>query len=152
MIYDVSDTNKLIKKVFPNLDKYVMNSMTPSLSYNEGEIIISMLILGDDFIMQDFKADKEGKVKIETTCYIEENKYNIGKDLVIRFEFHYDTGYPMFESVITGDQLEAQKTFIKALSTVDKIYIWVADNKREVFKIIEVNWDYTVHKEILDII
>ena len=150
MIYDVSDTNQIMRKVFPNLDEYIMNSMTPSLSDNDGKTVISMLVLGNDFMIQDFKADKDGKVRIDTTCYIEENEYGIGKDLIIRFDFYYKTGHPIFETVIMGDLPEAQEAFIKGLNVVDKIYIWIADNKREVFKIMEVNWGYNAHKEVLD--
>jgi Ca2+-binding EF-hand superfamily protein len=133
----------LMKKLFPQIKKYPMNSMTPNISRDDdNKIVVSMLALADDEMIQDFVKDTDGKVDIEINCYLEKNKNNIGRDLVIRFNFYYPTGHPIFESVIYGDLLDRQKDFIEALMRVDNIMVWVVDKHHKVRKVIQTTWDY----------
>lgn len=141
----------LMEKIFTRFREYPMNSMTPALSTNvDGKEVVSMLILGDDYMVQDFKQDTEGRVDIKISCYTERNQHNIGKDLVVRIDFYYPTGHPIFETVLYGDLAKGQKEFIEALKTVDKVVVWVADKDREAIKVMQLEWDYKAHADILD--
>jgi hypothetical protein len=140
----------LMGKVFPRYREYPIYSMIPALDSDEDRVVVSMLITGDDMMLQDFKADTEGRADVETICYTEKNEHGVGKDLVIRIDFFYPTGNPTFKAVIYGDLLDLQKDFVKALSKVNELVVWVADKNRKVLNVMELDWDYIAHKPVLE--
>lgn len=144
---DNKEIQELARKIFPQMGMYPMNSMTPSIS-NENKSV-SFFILADDEMIQDFREHK-GVSSVEITTYLENNENRIGKDLVIRIDFYFPTGHPIFETVVYGDLLDEQIYFIKALKQVDKIALWIANKDRVVEKIMYLNWNYNNHKNTLE--
>lgn len=139
----------LLKSIFPGYKNYNINTMSPSLGKNGDKRIVSMLIIGDDTMIKDFKDDKSGQVDISTICYTKRNKNGIGQDLIIWLEFLYPTGHPSFKAVIYGDAIQEQKDFIEALESISELIIWVADKRYRVVKVMSTNWNYEAHKENL---
>lgn len=142
---------KLAKEVFPTMEEYPINSMTPSLGKDEeGNPIVSFLIIGDDVMLEAFRADTKGECEVEITTFLEKNENRIGQDLVIRVDFYYPTGHPFYEAVIAGDLLDGQKAFVKALEQVDKFNIWIANKDKVVEKVLNIAWDYSKAKDTLE--
>lgn len=150
IIMNILETQGVMQKVFPKYKQYPLNSMIPALSLNDNKIVVSMLIIADDEMIKDFIIDQSGMVDVEINTYLDNNEYNIGKDLKIRFDFYYPTGHPIFEATIHGDLLDRQKDFVEALKMVDSIVIWIADKNRKVKKVMNVSWDYNLAKHTLD--
>ncbi|NLX76799.1 MAG: hypothetical protein GXZ01_05410 [Clostridiaceae bacterium] len=147
---DIYLAQPVLERIFPRYTEYPMNSVTPAISYSRNGILLSMLILADDVMARDFKADDKDEVGIEITCYTRENQDGIGEDLVIRFVFQFSTGHPMFEAVIAGDLLDHQKDFVRALKQVDELILWIVDSSYKVFRVLELSWNYEGHKEVLE--
>ncbi|MFW6047013.1 MAG: hypothetical protein ACOCP4_04420 [Candidatus Woesearchaeota archaeon] len=139
-----------MERIFPRHTIYPMNSMTPSVGESKDGPTISFLLLGDDDLIQDFIKDTSGRVNIETSIYTEENKKGIGKDLVIRFIFMYPTGQPICETVLYGDLAEEQKRFIEDMKKVDRFLIFVSNKNHQLVKVIELDFDYKSHLDILN--
>lgn len=141
---------KILNEVFPKNKEYSINSLTPTVLDDGRKVVISFLAVLDDYMIQNFIFDKNSKVDIKISTYLERNKYNIGKDLAMRFDFYYPTGHPMLETVIYGDLKDKQKSFVKALRQVDEFIFWVVDKDTQVKKVMQVNWDSNKSKDTLD--
>lgn len=140
---------ELARRIFPQMDIYPMNSMTPSIANDENGKAVSFFVLADDEMIQDFRQHK-GISNIEISTYLEKNENGIGKDLVIKLDFFFPTGHPIFETVVYGDLLDKQTDFVKALREVNKIALWIANKDRVVEKVMYLSWSYDDHKKTLD--
>jgi len=140
--------NQLAAEIaFPNMNLYPLNSMTPTL---DEDGVISLLIIGEEELIQDIRKDKDGQVNLQISCYLESNKLGLGQDIVIRIEFFYPSGTPSFETVIYGHLLHKQSKFVHALEKAKCFAMFVADANRKVFKVMSILWDFEVHRSILE--
>jgi hypothetical protein len=147
---DLESTRPILEKIFPKYREYPVNSMMPTVGYNSNGYIASMLIIVDDFMLEDFKKDKSDKVDLEIDCCTKRNSNGIGKDLIIRFDFYFKTGHPVFKTIVYGDLLDDQKRFIEGLKQVNDIMIWILDKDYNIFRVLNTDWNYEEHKDILE--
>lgn len=138
--------NDLVQQIFPDIIKYPINSITPVIGKNKDSIIVSMFILGDDFMLQDFRENSEIETKISCTSKIEK----AFKSLSIRFDFLFKTGHPVFECKFTNENLSVSKEILEALTKVNEFIVWVIDKEYKVLKVLHLDWDYEIHKNIIN--
>lgn len=67
---------------------------------------------------------------------------------MIRLDFLFSTGYPVFVTRIFGDDPLKQREFLEALLRVDKIYIFVTNSRFRLIKVKELPFNATEHPEI----
>ena len=107
--------NELVEQLFPHRKDYPVNSMTPTVISGADGKKIAMLVVGDDLV-EEYLWAHEGVPEITGTLYLEENKYKIGKDLIISFVVACDAGTLHFETSILGDEIKAQQLILDILS------------------------------------
>ncbi|MDS1030741.1 hypothetical protein RDV78_09775 [Bacillota bacterium LX-D] len=148
----IKGNQAIMESIFPGWREFPKNSMTPALNISEdGKKMVSFLILASKELLQDFYNEPEEYV-IFTTVYLRKNKQKVGQDLIIRFDFNYPNNISYFESVIQGNLGNSQILFCKALTEVQKLYVFAADNHGKVLKVKEVLWDCTQHKDIYKLV
>jgi hypothetical protein len=153
----ITSNQQVMQRLFLDWKSFPINSMIPKIFYykdnpTEPEAVV-FLILGDDYMVSDFKLEPPGgSVIVETNISLKKNVHKIGRDLVIRFDFLYPTGHPVFEATVYGDDPPRQREFCAALVRVDKLYVFVANQKFKLIKAKELAWNPTEHQEIYDIL
>ena len=144
---DIYLTQPLMERLFPGMKKH-KEPMAFSLA-GDGfgtKNIISVLIRPSRDGVESFR-NSCGSYETMITCYpITENG---GKKLGFRLEFSFEDRILCSDGII--DPINPiQRQIIDSLKLNDKIYIWVADDESRVVKIIELEWDYDKHKEVID--
>lgn len=143
--------NNLMKKIFVRYEEYPINSPVPSITIGQdGEIVLSMLIVADDTTSRHVKAYKDRVVNVKTSCYTEIKESGMGENLIIALQFFYPACQPIFRTIITGDSIDGQMQFSEVLKSVSEFNVWITDRKYQVLKVMTLDWDYEVHRRILE--
>ncbi|MCD4711748.1 MAG: hypothetical protein K8R73_00560 [Clostridiales bacterium] len=142
----ISDTQPLMKSIFPGLEDFPLNVMITSVTkQNNGIPIISFLVIVDDNSIT--KINHLGNhVNLELFTYTEVNPNGFGKDFFLKFKFLCNSEELEYVAEITANNQIRQIDFIQALKTVDKINVWFANKDRKVEKVISIDFDYQVVK------
>lgn len=140
-----------IEKVFPGWRQYPGNSMTPGMAGEGNNATVFFLVKCDEEIVQDFRKEPPGsKVLINTLTYWEKSQYGEGRDLVIRFDFYFDTGQPQLETVLYHDV--DCSALAQALLQVTNVHIIVITTAGEYVKTKLVSWRPEKHRGSLKLL
>ncbi len=140
----------MIDQLFPHRKSYAVNSMTPTLVDGVAGKKLAMLVIGDQMVEEILWALEE-LPEILPMVYLEDNKYDIGKDLVISFLLVSDQGSIRFETSIVGDEKKAQNLVLGVLAEPAEIGIFVVNEEGEVIDLLRAYtnpeewstvWDY----------
>jgi hypothetical protein len=139
----------LVNKLFPDLETYETNKMQSSIAEgNDGEVIISMLVLVGENNLKYFKREIVLDVGIIT--YLKRNRKTRVQDIIIGFDFYNSINSINFETIIRGDIPQDQKKIINALKKIDEFILFIADKDGIIEKTMRINWSYISAKETLD--
>jgi ABC-type phosphate/phosphonate transport system permease subunit len=56
----------------------------------------------------------------------------------------------LYLRIVYGDLLDDQKRFIEGLKQVNDIMIWILDKDYNIFRVLNTDWNYEEHKDILE--
>lgn len=130
--------NGLVEQLFPHRKDYPVNSMTPTVISGPEGNRLAMLVVGDDLV-EEYLWAHEGIPEISGTIYLEDNKYKIGKDLIISFVVACDAGMLHFETNVLGDEQKAQQMVLDIVSKPTEVGIFVVDQDREIVEFLKAH-------------
>jgi hypothetical protein len=141
----------LMEQIFKNVDMYPLNSLTPCITSNHNsKPSISMLTLMDDNMISNFIKINNGMINVEICCYLKNNKLGIWKDLVLGFKFFFGDEQIKIETIIPNDAKESQEKFVQALKQTNEFVFWIANNDKQVQKVLLIQWVYENHRNLLE--
>ncbi|QRN86640.1 hypothetical protein JR334_05395 [Clostridia bacterium] len=132
--------NELVERLFPRRKQYLLNSMTPTVIDGPDGRKIAMLVIGDDLV-EEYLWAHEGIPEIRGTLYLEENKYKIGKDLIISFIVACDAGTLHFETNVQGDERKAQLLIMDVLSKPTEVGIFVVNQSLDIVALLKADFN-----------
>lgn len=124
--------------LFPRQGEYPVNSMHPVVLEGKEGPRLAMLVIGDGSVKSLLKDCPEPD--ISSSVYLEDNRYGIRRDLVIRFDVSCTAGMAGFETVIPGDERRAQELVIRVLGQPAEVGIFVLDEAREFVAVLRAPW------------
>ncbi|MEA1961324.1 MAG: hypothetical protein U9N81_08665 [Bacillota bacterium] len=139
-----------LRMIYPDVDNFLTNTMTPAIVHLPDKDIVTMLIIGDRNRLKPLLKDRSESMDIETACDSEPNEKGTGQDLVIGMRILCPKGSVTMESVICGDKKQAQQRLAQTLKTIDEVTIWVVNENHEFVRIMNMSWLYEPHQEVLD--
>lgn len=140
--------NELVEQLFPHRKDYLVNSMTPTVISGPAGKKLAMLVVGDDLV-EEYLWAHEGIPESSGTIYLEDNKYNIGKDLIISFVVACDAGALHFETSVLGDEQRAQQMILEIVSKPAEVGIFVVDQKLEIVELLKVHLYPEMYMDVL---
>lgn len=139
--------NELIERLFPRRKEYLVNSMTPTVIDGPDGRKLAMLVVGDDLV-EEYLWAHEGMPEIRGTLYLEENKYKIGKDLIISFIVVCDAGTLHFETSVLGDEQKAQLLIMDIFSKPTEVGIFVVNQNLEIVSLLKCDFNPEHYQEL----
>lgn len=142
---DDTQLKDLMAQVFPGYEDFFIDSVIPSVT---GESpVVSFMIVCNEEASQDFRDNED--ISAEVVASIAENRRGMGKDLALRVEFSFPVFSLQFFATIEGENSKQQREFARILTEIDYFIIWLVDNEKNLLKVLQVEWDKEVYKEIL---
>jgi uncharacterized protein YihD (DUF1040 family) len=147
---------EVMECLFPQWRKLPTNVLIPLITrYDNADepTVLSMLFLGDDVMLREFKIENNDGEDISITLYTKENKNTKeALDLLIDIEFVDMPSRPVMKTIIIGDNQSAQFQFVQALYEITKFYIFIADEDGRLLEVKEISWNAFEHDEVLKLL
>ncbi|MGE6227616.1 hypothetical protein [Paenibacillus chitinolyticus] len=138
----------VMNKLFPNADKYPLNSLTPTVVFDEeGSVEIALLAIRESSL-----SPGEGQGAIKTTLYQKDTQTVGGEDLVFQVSLaeNEEGCAETYEAVLPGDRSQIQSDFCRALAKAKQLSLFVSDGQLNLLSFNVYKWDAEEHSSILN--
>ncbi len=147
----IDPLQQLIQQMFPHYRSYPVNAMVPALINGPNGPRVAMLAVGDETVVSHLSSDLETDRPM-AMAYLEDNRYGIGRDLIIRFELACPSGTVSLETSVPGDEQKGQALVLNALQTPQEIGIFVVDEERTLVRILKADWDPAPYSAVFSLL
>lgn len=130
----------LMSQVFPGYKEFKVDSVTPSITGEEP--LVSFMVVCNDEASQDFLQTDE--ISVEVIPSVDDQN----KDLHLRLDFTFQLFSLQFFTKVDADN-PRRGEFARVLTQVEFFVIWLVDKDKELLKILKIDWDHDLNKEIL---
>ena len=137
--------------MFPHYRSYPVNAMVPALINGPKGPRVAMLAVGDETVVGHLSSELATDRPV-ALAYLEDNRYGIGRDLVLRFELACPDGAVALEASVPGDEQKGQALVLDALQSPQEIGIFVVDEERNLVKILKADWDPAPYAAIFSLL
>jgi len=141
------EIKELMSQVFPGHQEFLADSVTPSITGTIDNPVVSFMVVCNEEASKDFRENED--ISVEVVGSIKDNKRDLGKDLILRFEFAFPVFSLQFFTAIEGENAKQQSDFARILMETDYFIIWLVDQDKNLLKVLQVDWNNESHMEIL---